>query len=150
MAPDQPHRRIEAALTRLAQAETRLAQAELRLRRAQQAAVESKALLRRSASPVGQPEQRYGRPSEDNSETYAEAQAFLADSARLSEAEQRARKEAIIDAFRAFWSHVKAPSHEAAMREFARTMDGVVMFPEVLSIMATKADAGRSWGGSVN
>jgi hypothetical protein len=23
------------------------------------------------------------------------------------------------------------------------------MFPEVLSIMATKADAGRSWGGSV-
>jgi hypothetical protein len=36
------------------------------------------------------------------------------------------------------------------MREFARTMDGVVMFPEVLSIMATKADAGRSWGGSVN
>ena len=32
--------------------------------------------------------------------TYAEARAFLADSARLSEAEQRARKEAIIDAFR--------------------------------------------------
>jgi len=52
----------------------------------------------------------------------------------LSEAGQRARKEAIIDAFRVFWSHVKAPSHEAAMREFAPTMDGVVMFPEVLSI----------------
>jgi hypothetical protein len=76
--------------------------------------------------------------------TYAEAQAFLTDSARLSEAGQRARNEAIIDAFRVFWGHVKAPSHEAAMREFAHTMDGVVMFPEVLSIMVTKADAGRS------
>ena len=49
-----------------------------------------------------------------------------------------ARKEAIIDAFRVFWGHVKAPSHEATMREFARAMD-----PEVLS-MVTKADAGRS------
>ena len=62
----------------------------------------------------------------------------------MSETGQRARKEAIIDAFRVFWGHVQAPSHEAAMREFARTMDGVVMFPEVLSSMATKADAGRS------
>ena len=70
--------------------------------------------------------------------TYAETQAFLTDRARLSEAGQRARKEAIIDAFRVFWGHVKAPSHEAAMREFARAMD-----PEVLS-MVTKADAGRS------
>ena len=73
--------------------------------------------------------------------TYAEAQAFLTDRARLSEAGQRARKEAIIDAFRVFWGHVKAPSHEAAMREFARAMD-----PEVLS-MVTKADAGRSRAG---
>jgi len=45
--PDPPHRRIEAALARLAQAETRLAQAELRLRLAQQAVVESKVTLRR-------------------------------------------------------------------------------------------------------
>jgi len=70
--------------------------------------------------------------------TDAEAQAFLPDRARLSEAGQRARKEAIIDTFRVFWGHVKAPSHEATMREFARAMD-----PEVLS-MVTKADAGRS------